>query len=222
MALKTKTGIGILLCVYFLSHSFTQWIFGFSAPAYAAEETTQEQIIAVFVDKTIYDKHTSEINWYAQEYLQSRSSATKALLMPIDKDHFQAQDIRKMLENLYQEGEKEKRSALVGTILIGEIPLPVINENTYIYPSIYPYTDLEKPTYLYDDRSTYFIPQDKGDHKADIRQSVINFEQRDGEYSKFFSKLRTYQQNPTSYASTKIRYDDFIGLKKYFADQFLS
>lgn len=221
MSLKTKTIVGILLGVYFFSHSFTQWIFGFGAPVYAADEI-QEQIIAVFVDKAIYDRHSEDINRYAQSYLQSRSSATKALLMPIDKDHFQAQDIRKMLENLYQEGIKEKKSALVGTILIGEIPLPVINENTYIYPSIYPYTDLEKPTYLHDENSTYFVPQEKGDHKADIWQSVINFEQRDGEYSKFFGKLRTYQKDPTGYASTKIWYDDFIGLKKYFADQFLS
>lgn len=142
--------------------------------------------------------------------------------MPIDKDRFQAYDLWKILENLYQEGTKENSSSLIGTTLIGDLPLPVIRENNYIYPSIYPYTDLEKPTYTYDPASTYFTPQDKGDHKADIRQSVINFQQQDDQYTKFFSKLKTYKQNPTGYASTKIWYDDFIGLKKYFADQFMS
>lgn len=221
MKMKTKVSIALLIIVYFISHSFTQWIFGLSSPAYAAEET-HEEIIAVFVDKNIYSRHEEDINWYAQNYLQKRSSATKALLMPLDKDHFQASDIWKMLENLYQEGIKEKKSSLIGTILIGDIALPVIKENNYVYPSIYPYTDLEKPSYVYDESSTYFIPQEKGDHKADIWQSVINFEDRDSEYSKFFSKLKNYDQNPTSYTSTKIWYDDFIGLKKYFSDQFLS
>lgn len=209
MSLKTKTGIGILLCVYFLSHSFTQWIFGFSSNVYAAEQT-QENIIAVFVDTNIYDKHTGEINWYAQEYLQSQSSNTKALLLPLDKNNFQASDIRKILENLYQEGTKGAASSLIGTIFIGDMPLPVIRENNYIYPSVYPYTDLEKPSYIYDPASTYFVPEDDGDHKADIRQSIINFQDQDDQYTKFFDKLRNYKDNPTNYTSNKIWYDDFI------------
>lgn len=221
MSLKTKTAIGILLCVYFFSHSFTQWIFGFSSNVYAAEEI-HENIIAVFVEKNIYDKHKENINWYAQEYLQSQSNNTKAILLPIDKNNFQAYDIWKILENLYQEGNQKNPSSLIGTILIGDIPLPVIRENSYIYPSIYPYTDLEKPSYVYDPASTYFVTEDDGDHKADIWQSMINFEDQDDQYTKFFDKLRNYKQNPINYTSTKIRYDDFIGLKKYFADQFLS
>jgi len=140
----------------------------------------------------------------------------------MDKNNFQAVDLWKMLENLYQEGIKEKQSSLIGTIIIGELPLPVIKENNYVYPSIYPYTDLSKPTYVYDEASTYFIPHENGDQKADIRQSIINFDQRDAEYSEFFSKLRNYDQNPGGYTSTKIWYDDFIGNKKYFSEQFVS
>ena len=113
MSLKTKTGIGILLSVYFFSHSFTQWIFGFSSPAYAADAISQEKIIAVFVDKNIYATHTSDINRYAQEYIQSQNPGTKALVLPMDKDRFTAYDIWKILENLYQEGEQGKNSALI-------------------------------------------------------------------------------------------------------------
>lgn len=159
MSRKTKVSIGMLIGVYFFSHSFAQWIFGFGTEVQAADET-QEQIIAVLVDKNIYNAHTNDINRYAQAYLQKRSSATKALLMPLDKDRFQAADLRKILENLYQEGIKEKRSVLIGTIVIGDLPLPVIKENNYVYPSIYPYTDLERPTYVYDPGSTYFIPHE--------------------------------------------------------------
>lgn len=71
MSLKTKISIGVLLIVYVFSHSFTQWIFGLSAPAYAAD-TTHEQLIAVLVDKNIYSAHTADINRYAQQYLQSQ------------------------------------------------------------------------------------------------------------------------------------------------------
>lgn len=220
MPLKTKIGIASLLGIYIFSHSFTQWIFGLSAPVYAAEETA-ENIIAVFVDKAVYDKHTNDINWYAQTYLQKRSSATKALVLPLDKNGFKSQDIWKVLENLYLEGIKEKKSSLIGTVLIGDLPLPVIKENDYIYPSIYPYTDLEKPTYTYNPTDNYFVPEENGDHKAEIRQSVINFTNSDSEYTKFFAKLKGYDSNPSGYTSTKIWYDDFIALKKYFADQFL-
>lgn len=220
MPVKTKTTIGILLCVYFFSHSFTQWIFGYTPSAYAADEA-HENIIAVIVDKNIYDKYRNDIDRYAQEYLQSQNTDTKALLLPLNKDNFKAYDIRKLLENLYQEGDKERTSSLIGTILIGDIPLPVIRENNYIYPSVYPYTDLSKPSYVYEPGSTYFVPQEAGDHKADIWQSVISFTQ-EASYPAFFNKLKSYKENPSNYTSTKVWYEDFIGLKKYFSDQFIS
>lgn len=96
----------------------------------------------------------------------------------------------KVLENLYLEGIKEKKSLLIGTIIIGDLPLPVIRENEYVYPSIYPYTDLEKATYAYSETEKYFVPQENGDHKAEIWQSVINFSSGDAEYTKFFAKLK--------------------------------
>lgn len=140
----------------------------------------------------------------------------------MNKDNFRAFDLWKVLENLYQEGEKDKKSSLIGTIIIGDLPLPVIKENNYVYPSIYPYTDIEKPSYVYDEASTYFIPHENGDHKAEIWQSNINFGDDDAQYNKFFGKLKGYDNNPNGYTSTKIWYDDFIGLKKYFSDQFMS
>lgn len=36
------------------------------------------------------------------------------------------------------------------------------------------------------------------------------------QYNNFFNKVRSYYNNPTQFIDKAIRYEDFIGLKKYF------
>ncbi|MBQ7073686.1 hypothetical protein IJM86_01180 [bacterium] len=83
---------------------------------------------------------------------------TKALVLPINLENIHAYELYRILENIYFEGIEKENSNLIGTILIGDIPLPVINQNGYIFPSIYPYVDFLEQKYIRNEELQYFVP----------------------------------------------------------------
>jgi hypothetical protein len=58
-------------------------------------------IIAVFVDKDVYQSSKNDIEWYATDYVQQRISNSKALVLPINTQNFKSIDLVRMLENMY-------------------------------------------------------------------------------------------------------------------------
>jgi len=103
----------------------------------------------------------------------------------------------------------------VGTILIGNIPLPVVEDGGFMYPSIYPYVDFEHQQFIYNTNKKFFVYNDNPNGQAEIRHGMIKFDTSES-YNQFFTKVRSYYNNPTDFVDKTIRYDDFIGLKKYF------
>jgi hypothetical protein len=106
--------------------------------------------------------------------------------------------------------------------LVGNIPLPVIKKDNYIFPSIIPYTDIEKPSFNFDPVSSYFIPSPSAvDSKQELFNSVINFDSVN-KYNEYFEKIKNYIKNPKIFAEKKIRFEDFPALQKTFTDQNLA
>jgi len=58
-------------------------------------------LVAVFVDKDVYQNSKSSIEWYATDYIQQRVSNSKAIVLPINIQNFKAIDLVRMLENMY-------------------------------------------------------------------------------------------------------------------------
>jgi len=58
-------------------------------------------LIAVFVDKEVYQNAKNNIERYATDYIQQRVSNSKALILPINTQNFKAIDLVRMLENMY-------------------------------------------------------------------------------------------------------------------------
>lgn len=202
-----------LVTVYALSIVFHDWIvFGVKA-----EDTMDNtNIVAVFVDSNIYNSIQNDIQRYTTNYIQDKLSRTKAVVMPIDANTFKARDIAKILDNMYFDGVKGKTSNLVGTILIGNLPLPVVQYENYYFPSIYPYVDFDEPQYVFDKKSKFFTYNDNDNAVPDIRHGIINFNTDTSRYHQYFTKLQTYNNNPGNFVAPKIRYDDFVALQKYF------
>jgi len=182
---------------------------------YADDNPSTTNIVAVFVDKDIYQGIKTNLERYTTQYIQKKISNSKAVVFPIDTTTMKAHDISQMLENMYFEGLKDESSKLVGTILIGNIPLPVVENNGFIYPSIYPYVDFEHQEFVYDTNKKFFVYNNNPNGQAELRHGIIKF---DGvsEYNSFFNKVRAYKNNPTTFIDKAIWYEDFIGLKKYF------
>jgi len=124
-------------------------------------------VVAILVDEDIYSNSTSYVG-LSDEYSGARDTTLKARIdryaenvqeaMPLTKSLIirtntdsSPVDISQALEKLYFEGDGDTsaNTKLAGLVIIGEIPLPVVNKNENRYISLYPYTDFEDKVYLY-------------------------------------------------------------------------
>jgi len=190
-----------------------QMLFPFAINQVHAETPINNtHIVALIVDKDLMDNSAieDEIQRYASSYIQQAMWATKALILPIDTEKVSAPDVLRMLENLYFEGQKDVTSSLDGVVLIWEeVPLPVINDDGYIFPTIFPYVDFLDQRFLFSKESGYFEPNDKEVSEPEIWHGAIFLGDEDQSYLDYFAKLRSYQANPEWYIGKKIWYDDF-------------
>lgn len=223
----------MLVVLVLFTQSLSNWIYfdttifwnnRSEATVQAAWPVEENKLVAIFVQQSIYDSLQTNLQRYALQYIQARFPRTKALVFPVDTTTITANEIQKILSNLYYGWEKDVPSTLIGTVLIGDIPLPTIevteNGKTETQPSILPYTDLEKPTYIYDTTKSIFIQTTNADKKQELFHGLIKFDRPD-QYNAYFEKLKAYVRNPSSFASQKIWYDDFIQLQRNFTDQML-
>lgn len=221
MANKKILGLSILvwyICSQLLSY------FGFVQrdQVFAKDENknTLTQLVAVLVDEKLYPSISKDLERYATSYIQAKYHNSKALVMPINTQEYTAPEITKLLENLYFDGQKDTSSQLIGVILVGDIPLPVVQYKDFIFPSIYPYVDFLDQKYLWNESQGYFI-QEKDKGQAELWHGIINFKSEPQQYINFFSKLKTYTENPSNFTEKKIWYDDFIAQQNNFLEEVL-
>ena len=122
------------------------------------KNTPRVNIVAVLVDNSIYANIAWSLSWYTSEYIQKKLSDTKALIMPIDVSNLSAYDIYRMMENVYFDWLEKVNSSLIGLIMVWNIPLPVVNQDGYVFPTVYPYVDFENQKYVRDPETEYFVP----------------------------------------------------------------
>ncbi|MDD3263232.1 MAG: VCBS repeat-containing protein [Candidatus Absconditabacteria bacterium] len=178
-------------------------------------------LIAVFVDKDVYQNSKNSIERYATDYIQQRVSNSKALILPINTQNFKAIDLVRMLENMYFDGIKGETSTLLGTVLIGDIPLPVVQNNGFVYPTIFPYVDFEEQQFIYDNNQKFFVYNNNPRGQAEIWHGIINFGSDSKKYGDYFQKLKTYVSSPKDFVAPLMWYDDFVGMKTTFDDDTL-
>lgn len=216
-----KKQIILLITIYVLSYFLNSLFFINFDKTKAEDSLKSTNIVAILVDKNIYNDLSDEIQRYTKNYIQKEVSNSKAVVLPINIQNFKAQDITKVLENIYFDWLKEETSKLVWIILLWDIPLPVINNQWFVYPSIYPYVDFENQKFIRSDQQKYFIYNDNPKWEPEIWHSIINYKDNINEYQSFFQKLQNYYTNPSDFVETKIRYDDMIANKNYFYQEAL-
>jgi hypothetical protein len=96
----------------------------------------------------------------------------------VDPDTAPAQ-IAAQNERLYYEGDGEEGtvSHLVGTILIGDIAIPMVDAGDEQFPSVYPYVDFVDKKFVYDEASKRYITAATDTQKIiepEIWHGVIN------------------------------------------------
>ncbi len=215
---KNRKFIFSFIIAYFLS-LVLQYLFPLYWEQFPQEQQLENvNLVSLLIDKNLYPKISNYISWYAVDYIQKQNPNTKVIVQPLDIQNIKSWDIVKYLENLYFEWEKDKTSTLKWVILVWDIPLPVVNDNWYIFPTIFPYTDFEDQKYIFDYNSKYFVPNWNENSLPEIWSSMIKFDNLSG-YISFFDKLKIYNNNRSNFVAKKVWYDDFILLKQTFSKQ---
>ena len=111
---------------------------------------------------------------YAED-IRNSNNLTDVKILFYDKEKDSVSDLALALENLYINGESTHNNRLVGTVFVGDIPMPVVNKNGNRFMSLFPYTDFEDKTYIYDSGTKSFeLNVDNIFPKPEIWHGIIN------------------------------------------------
>lgn len=164
--------IPVILGVQFLNVPVASAQFGGNQ---TNEPTQVTSLIAVLVQDSLLEDNqqypglTSDYSGYLNEltlrdriYRFARDAQlsqpfTRSLIIRVSENQSPL-EISQVLETLYfkGDGKDEFPSQLDGIIIVGDVPLPVVNKNGYRFVSLYPYTDFEEKAYIFNARSNEF------------------------------------------------------------------
>ena len=132
-------------------------------------------LVSIMVDRETYSKQSGKIKRYSED-IQSYLGNTRVSLFIVDADTppvaLAAQN-----EKLYYDGDGQRGiTSLVGTILIGNIPLPIVHREGKSFPSLYPYVDFDDKRFVYSDltRRYEYANSTRETTDVEIWHGVIN------------------------------------------------
>lgn len=112
---------------------------------------------------------------YQQDILEN-NELTDVRILSFNKETETVQDLANALENMYRNGDSEAshKNRLVGVVLIGDVPLPVVNKSGNRFVSVFPYVDFSDKAYNYNpDTLSYERNEDIDLAKPEIWHGVI-------------------------------------------------
>lgn len=132
-------------------------------------------LVSIVVDRDTYGKLSSKIKRYSED-IQGYLGNTRVSLFVVQQDT-PPEAIAAQNEKLYYDGDgKDGITSLVGTVLIGNVPIPVVHRDSESFPSLYPYVDFDEKRFVYNQHShTYqYAPDASESTDVDIWHGVIN------------------------------------------------
>ena len=164
-----------------------------AALAQSVQSTTTRPSVAILYDSNFSEEESllSAINRYAAEVSQRVNGVST--LVAVDPDT-SPRDIYEALNNWYFAGvDGANKEPLSGVIIIGDVPLPVVEKNGEPWATIWPYTDFVDPLYLWDEEQEFFRWVGKNEFSAEIWHGVIN---PPGAFADKVNQLKTFlEQN---------------------------
>ncbi len=192
------------------------------APVSQIEKT---KVISLLVDEKLLenDDLKTRITRYGMDI--SKKLAAKVVQIPIPDDA-SPKDIWEGNAHLYFSGlDSDQKSQLIGTILIGNVPISVVDKGGTLLPTIFPYTDFENPAYVWDEIENRFI-QGRGDFQSEIWHGVIrssvtdSLDSRQKELIDYFDRNHSFQTGSKSF-SKKVFFADLPLQKNGLPDELL-
>lgn len=143
----------------------------------ALEAKNHEDIVSILVENDLFKKMPADIDTYARR-IQAQLPNTRTVILTYAKDAHPFL-IASANERLYFSGLPDhgsKTQKLVGTILIGRVPLPVVHKGNRDFLSIYPYVDFSEPHFFWNWSTLRYeyLENKSKDSRPDIWHSVID------------------------------------------------
>jgi hypothetical protein len=161
----------VLIFVLFLSQTINVTFFDKTEAA----TTDYRDIVSIIVDEATYSALRPKIRTYAND-IQGYLKNTRVTLF-VAPSNARPEVIAAHNEELYYEWDGQPGiSSLVWTVVIGNIPIPVVHKEGLSFPSLYPYVDFESKRFVFDSLSRrYNFAQESSEwNDVDIWHGVIN------------------------------------------------
>ncbi len=176
--------------------------------AKALEIDSHENIVSLLVEEELFKKIQSDVEKYAMR-VQSVLPRTRTVILTFsEKTHPVL--IASANERLYYSGlpnHGNKTQKLIGTILIGNIPLPTVHKESTSFLSIFPYIDFDEPHFFWNwDKNVYeYLNVERKNPRPELWHSVIaphtGDVNKDAEKTKdFFARVYQYDKKEGDYA----------------------
>lgn len=151
---------------------FTKEVFAENRPFY--------NLVSVIVEEDIYPQVSEKLKRYAKD-VESVLDKSRVVIIPTQKD-VQVFEISSLLESLYYEWYKsvnkdaDFESKLVWTVLVWDLPIPIVKDLENYSKTIVPYTDFENKTYVYNQEKEVYEKSLNWNQKieAEIWHGLIN------------------------------------------------
>jgi len=147
------------LVIFSLFFSITFRVPIFHSSLYAKTNDYRD-IVSILVNENVYSKIRSEVEKYADD-IWSVLDNTQVIILPTPSNATSYQ-IASLNESLYFDGIKGLKksnidSRLVGTVLVWDIPTPIVTGNESSDKTILPYTDFKNKSYIFDETIWRYI-----------------------------------------------------------------
>jgi len=176
--------------------------------AEAVEIENHENLVSLLVEENLLGKMRGDIEKYALR-IQSVLPHTRTVILTFSgKTHPLL--IASANERLYYSGLPDhgtKTQKLVGTILIGNIPLPTVHKDASDFLSIYPYIDFDEPNFVWNwEKNMYeYLSVERKSIQPELWHSVIaphtgDLDQDKKKIQDFFARVYQYDAKQGEYA----------------------
>lgn len=158
------------------------------------------------------------VNRYADDLVENYPQTDVQFLF-YEEERDEVEDLSKALSDFYFNGAGEHENLMQGVIVIGDVPLPVVNKNGNRFVSMLPFSDFVDPSYVYDLASGDFLPSStSGERKAEVWHGIISGENDD--LKTFFEKNHAYYEGDAEFREfdRKLFFGDFINEESQIGD----
>ncbi len=161
----------------------------------------------------------ARIDRYATD-LQNALPGTRALIIQVDRFE-QPASIMGVLERLHFEGDPKEPGRIAylkGVVVVGEVPLPIVNKKGNRFISMFPYTDFDDRAYVWNPATQDFeIREDNPNPQPEVWHGVIrppvSTQTPEGKemLAAYFDKNHLYHLGDPAYANfnRRVFFQDF-------------